>query len=252
MPRTPTAIAVRENLEAYVLSHQTSLKEVARKCDIGYSTLHRFMSNDEANISSDTIDKIAAGLSLSPAWIVDSKPTVVDDVHLTPVTAINDLLLLWGKTLYAGQAGYEKMRPYLASGYFCTGFDPTLDPFTDVKMDKVATKRDNGHDAWGVSAEEEWRLNFEVAEKTLFHPVSAKIISENQLLVSTVCYYYRDSGYSRYESASVLGLGHNIKDIVEAKITPTITHHNWVPGAGTVTHHHGTSANIFYQAGPIR
>ena len=252
MPRTPTAIAVRENLEAYVLSHQTSLKEVARKCDIGYSTLHRFMANDEANISSDTIDKIAAGLSLSPAWIVDSKPTVVDDVNLTPVTAINDLLLLWGKTLYAGQAGYEKMRPYLASGYFCTGFDPEVEPFNEMTLTRVASKRENGPDAWGISAQDEWKINYEVAEKTLFHPVSAKIISGNQILVSTVCYYYRDSGYTRYESASVLGLGHDIKDIVEAKITPTITHHNWVPGAGTVTYQHGSSTNVFDQAAPIR
>ena len=72
------------------------------------------------------------------------------------------------------------------------------------------------------------------------------------LLVSTVCYTYRDAGYTRRESASVLGLGHNIKDIVEAKITPTITHHNWVPGAGTVTYEHGTAKEAFSEVASMK
>lgn len=252
MPRTPTAMAVRENIESYILNNQTSLKEVARKCGIGYSTLHRFMANPDANISSDTIDKIAFGLALTPAWIVDSKPTEVDDVSLTPVAAINDLLLLWGKSLYAGQAGYEQMRPYLSDDYVCTGFDPRENAFENLELVKVTTKRKDGHDSWGVRAKDEWTVNFSVAEKTQFHPVSAKIIGPRALLVSTVCFAYREHGYTRFESASVLELGQNIMDIVEAKITPTITRHSWVPGAGTVTYQHGNMQSMFHVQAPSR
>ena len=245
MLRTPVAEAVRENLESYVMSHQTSLKEVARKCEIGYSGLHRFMANDQANISSDTIDKIAMGLGLSPAWIVDSKPTVMDDVSLTTVAAINDLLVLWGKALYAGRAGYERMRPYFADDYICTGFaDDSCHVMMLADLIELTTKKKDGWHSQGVNAEVEYKLNYTVSQKTLFQPVNALITDQRTILVSHVSYHHFPEGYSRVEGASLLRIGQDVRDIVSTAITPTITQHHWVTGAGSVTYTHGNVGAI--------
>lgn len=187
MPRTENiALAVRENLALYMAARpHLRLLEIAKACDLSYSGLSKLMATKQVvhALSTETIDKLAAGLNIPAAWLVASGGTEMANMSFTGAKRIDEWLVHWAKHLFLGDAGYKVMRDHYAEDYYTTGFDPSK--FADAGYDliKVHTMRRDGYETLGISAQDEYRANH-LNDIGRFVVNSAKIINTHHVIVT--------------------------------------------------------------------
>jgi transcriptional regulator with XRE-family HTH domain len=187
MPRNGNiALAVRENLALYMAARpHLRLLEIAKSCDLSYSGLSKLMATKQVvhALSTETIDKLAAGLNIPAAWLVASGGTEMANMSFTGAKRIDEWLVHWAKHLFLGDAGYKVMRDHYAEDYYTTGFDPSK--FADAGYDliKVHTMRRDGYETLGISAQDEYRANH-LNDIGRFVVNSAKIINTHHVIVT--------------------------------------------------------------------
>lgn len=218
MPRDGNiALAVRENLALYMAARpHLRLREIAKACDLSYSGLSKLMATKcvVSALSTDTIDKLSAGLNIPAAWLVVSSGTEMANMRFTGAKRIDEFLVLWAKNLFLGDAGYEVMRDYYADDYYTSGFNATT--FADAGYDliKVRTMRRDGYETFGISAGDEYRAN-DHANVGQFVINSAKIIDTRSTIVTYESLVL--TGHQRVTDtgAACLEFTHPIKEIIQ-------------------------------------
>ena len=239
MPRTETiALAVRENLALYMAARpHLRMLEIAKLCDVSYSGLSKIMATKQVvdALSTETIDKLAAGLNIPAAWLVASGGTEMANMSFTGAKRIDEWLVHWAKHLFLGDAGYEVMREHYAEDYYTTGFDPST--FADAGYDliKVHTMRRDGYETFGISAEDEYRAN-DHANIGRFVINSAKIVDTRSTIVTYESLVLAGHQRATDTGATCLTFTHPIKAIIQnVPIVEIQLQSNYVV-AGTIGH----------------
>jgi transcriptional regulator with XRE-family HTH domain len=210
------ALAVRDNIATYMAARPNlRLREIAKTCDLSYSGLSKLMAAKSvvSALSTDTIDKLATGLNIPAAWLVVSSGTEMANMSFTGTKRIDEWLVLWAKNLFLGDAGYKVMRDHYADDYYTTGFDPSK--FADAGYDliKVHTMRRDGYETFGISAQDEYRVNH-LNDIGRFVINSAKIISHHRVMLTYEA--MRITGHQRATDAGAacLSFTHPVKEII--------------------------------------
>jgi transcriptional regulator with XRE-family HTH domain len=186
MPRNGNiALAVRENIALYMAARpKLKLRDIATTCDLSYSGLSKLMAakSTVTALSTDTIDKLASGLNIPPAWLVISSGTEMANMRFTGAKAIDEFLILWAKSLFLGAVGYKMMQHHYADDYYCTASNKTKLRENGYEVFPVATLKKDGYDLLGISAQTEYAVN-EVTNVQRFVIKNAKVISPHRVII---------------------------------------------------------------------
>ena len=239
MPRNGNiAHTVRQNLALYMAARpHLRLLEIAKSCDLSYSGLSKLMATKQVvdALSTETIDKLAAGLNIPAAWLVVRGGTEMANMSVTGAKRIDEWLVHWAKHLFLGDAGYKVMRDHYAEDYYTTGFDPSK--FADAGYDliKVHTMRRDGYETLGISAEDEYRAN-DHANIGRFVINSAKIVDTRSTIVTYESLMLAGHQRATNTGATCLTFTHPIKEIIQnVPIVEIQLQSNYVV-AGTIGH----------------
>ena len=208
MPRNGNiAVAVRDNIATYMAARPSlRLREIAKICDLSYSGLSKLMAakSTVTALSTDTIDKLSAGLNIPAAWLVLSSGTEMANMSFTGAKIIDAFLIKWAKNLFLGDVGYETMRDYYADSYYVTTSNPIGMREAGVEVREVRSLRKDGFEIFGIGAEDEFRMNagFSVHR---FVINTAKIIGSKRLVVT--CETLSLDGHNRRTDSGSTCLG---------------------------------------------
>ena len=228
------ALAVRENIGLYMAARpHLRLREIAKTCDLSYSGLSKLMAAKSAvtALSTDTIDKLSAGLNIPAAWLVISAGTEMANMHFTGAKVVDEFLLFWAKNLFLGDIGYKKMKDFYSDDYYTTGFDPEGMRELGHKLITVTTVKKDGYETFGICAEQEYTINKENNVQR-FVINAAKIIGPNAVVVSHETMHINGHDRTTNSGAACLIFESNFKamthNIPAAEIK--ITSNSVIPG----------------------
>ena len=187
MPRNGNiALAVRDNIATYMAARPNlRLREIAKTCDLSYSGLSKLMAakSTVTALSTDTIDKLSAGLNIPAAWLVLSSGTEMANMQFTGAKIIDEFLIKWAKNLFLGDAGYENMRDHYTDSYYATTSNPAAMREAGYEVRQIRSLRKDGFDIFGIGAEDEFHINHSnVVHRFVIN--SAKIIGSKRLAVT--------------------------------------------------------------------
>lgn len=180
------ALAVRDNIATYMAARPNlRLREIAKTCDLSYSGLSKLMAakSTVTALSTDTIDKLAAGLNIPAAWLVLSSGTEMANMKFTGAKIIDGFLIKWAKNLFLGDVGYENMRDHYADSYYATTHSPVAMREAGYEVRQIRSLRKNGFDIFGIGAKDEFEINHNFSVHR-FVINTAKIIGSKRLVVT--------------------------------------------------------------------
>ena len=204
------ALAVRDNIATYMAARPNlRLREIAKTCDLSYSGLSKLMAakSTVSALSTDTIDKLAAGLNIPAAWLVLSSGTEMANMKFTGAKIIDGFLIKWAKNLFLGDVGYENMRDHYADSYYATTHSPVAMREAGYEVREIRSFRKNGFEIFGINAKDEFHIN----HKNTVHRFvinTAKIIGSKRLVVTYEALSILDTdGHSRRTDTGSTCLG---------------------------------------------